>query len=96
MIIFNIYALDYTDADAINRRMAVRPNHFEGIETLKSGNNYVVGGALLDDDGKMIGSGMIVKFETEAEFYAYLKQEPYVKGAVWGNVTIKKMKIAGM
>ena len=96
MIQFNIYALDYTDADALNRRMAVRPAHFEGIEKLKKNGNYIIGGALLDDDGKMIGSNLIVQFETEAEFYSYMKIEPYVLGIVWGNITIRKMRIAGL
>jgi uncharacterized protein len=95
MIQFNIYALDYTDADALNRRMAVRPAHFEGIQKLKDNNNYIIGGALLDDAGKMIGSSLIVQFETEAAFYDYLKVEPYILGIVWGNITIRKMKIAG-
>jgi uncharacterized protein len=96
MIQFNIYALDYTDADALNRRMAVRPTHFEALKSLKDGGNYIVGGALLDDEGKMIGSTMIVQFETEAEFYDYLKKEPYIKGAVWGNITIRKMRVAAL
>jgi uncharacterized protein len=94
MIQFNIYALDYTDADALNRRMAVRPAHFEGMQKLKDNGNYIIGGALLNDDGKMIGSTLIVQFATEAEFYGYLKVEPYILGIVWGNVTIRKMRVA--
>jgi uncharacterized protein len=96
MIQFNIYALDYTDADALNRRMAVRPSHFEGVNKLKENGNYIIGGALLDDADKMIGSTMILKFDTEAAFYEYLKTEPYVKGAVWGNITVRKMRVASV
>ncbi len=94
MIQFNIYALDYTDTDALNRRMSARPAHVEGAKFLKENNNFIIGAALLDDAGKMIGSNMIVQFETEAEFYAYLKSEPYVTGAVWGNITVRKTRVA--
>ena len=96
MIQFNIYAIDYTDADALNRRMAVRPAHFEGIQKLKDKGHYIIGGALLDDDGKMIGSSLIVQFETEAAFYEYLKIEPYILGIVWGNITIRRMRVASL
>ena len=41
MIQFNIYALDYTDADALNRRMAVRPAHLEGVKKLKDTGNFI-------------------------------------------------------
>ena len=31
---FALWAMDYTDEDAINRRMAVRPQHMEGCKPL--------------------------------------------------------------
>ena len=96
MIQFNIYALDYTDAAALNRRMAVRPAHLEGVKMLKQNGHYIIGGALLDDADKMIGSTMILQFETEAAFYDYLKTEPYVQGVVWGNITVRKMRVASI
>jgi uncharacterized protein len=94
MIQFNIYALDHTDKEGLNRRMAARPAHLEGVKRLKENGNYVIGAALLDDADKMIGSNMIVQFETEAVFYDYLKIEPYVTGVVWGNITIRKTRVA--
>jgi uncharacterized protein len=94
MIQFNIYALDHTDSEGLNRRMAARPSHLEGVKRLKENGNYVIGAALLDDADKMIGSNMIVQFDTEAAFYDYLKTEPYVTGVVWGNITIRKTRVA--
>ena len=94
MIQFNIYALDHTDKEGLNRRMSARPAHIEGVKKLKENGNYVIGAALLDDADKMIGSNMIVQFETEAAFYDYLKTEPYVTGVVWGNITIRKTRVA--
>jgi uncharacterized protein len=96
MMQFNIYALDYTDVDALNRRMAVREQHLAGAKKLRENGNLLIGGALLDDEGKMIGSSMVLQFETEVEFYDYLKQEPYVSGVVWSNITIRKMRVANV
>jgi uncharacterized protein len=94
MIQFNIYALDHTDSEGLNRRTAARPSHLAGVKKLKENGNYVIGAALLDDAGKMIGSNMIVQFDTEATFYEYMKTEPYVTGVVWGNITIRKTRVA--
>jgi uncharacterized protein len=94
MIQFNIYALDHTDSEGLNRRMAARPAHLTGVKNLRDNGNYVIGAALLDDAGKMIGSNMIVQFDTEAAFYEYMKTEPYVTGVVWGNITVRKTRVA--
>ena len=69
---FVIYAKDGVDEQAIDRRMAVRPTHFEGIKKLKEAGNYILGGAILDNNGKMIGSTMILQFETEEAFQELL------------------------
>jgi uncharacterized protein YciI len=58
-------AFDYTDAGAIQRRLNVRPLHVERVKQLKATGNFVVGGAMLNDDGDMIGSTMIVQFESD-------------------------------
>lgn len=94
MIQFNIYALDHTDKEGLSRRMAARPAHLEGVKQLRDNGNYVIGAALLDEAEKMIGSNMIVQFETELAFYDYLKTEPYVTGAVWANITVRKTRVA--
>ena len=93
---FIIYALDHIDNDAFNRRMAARPAHLERMKSLRDNNNYVLGAAILDENEKMIGSNIILQFETEAAFYDYLKTEPYVLGAVWGNIKINKTRVANL
>ncbi|MDZ7880372.1 MAG: YciI family protein [Saprospiraceae bacterium] len=96
MIQFVIEALDHTDAEGLNRRMAVREKHLEGASVLKHNGNYVVAGAKLDSDGKMIGSTMVVQFPTEADFKAYFDNEPYVKGNVWGKINVYKFRVANI
>jgi uncharacterized protein YciI len=62
-----ITAYDYTDAGALQRRMQVRPSHFEGARKLKENGNFIMGGAILNDEGKMIGSVMVMQFENEEQ-----------------------------
>ena len=91
-----IIAFDHTDEDAINRRMAVRPTHFDKVTSLKKSGNFIIGGAILDASGKMIGSNMIVRFENEAALQDYLKSEPYVTGKVWKKINTYPMKVANV
>jgi uncharacterized protein len=94
MIQFIIEALDGTDSEAINRRMAARPSHLAGAKTLKDSGNYILGGAKVDDAGKMIGSTMVLQFETEEDFNRYYAQEPYVVGRVWDTIKVYKFRVA--
>jgi len=94
MIQFLIHALDHTDAEAYDRRMAARPAHFEGASQLKANGNFIIGSAILNDEGKMIGSNMILQFETEEAFQQYYEAEPYVAKGVWGNINVYKTRVA--
>lgn len=87
---FVIIGLDGTDKDAPARRRAVRQDHIAmGDKLLVSGNLWY-GAALLHDDGSMKGSMYVVDFESESRLQEYLKQEPYVVGDVWQDITIHK------
>jgi uncharacterized protein YciI len=70
-----ITGYDYTDEGALERRMNVRPLHLDGAAGLRASGNYVLGGAILDDSGRMIGSMMVLQFETEQELEAWKQQD---------------------
>jgi uncharacterized protein len=89
-----ITAYDYTDAGALNRRMKVRPDHFEGARELKKASNFIFGGAILNDDGKMIGSVMVMQFETEEQLEKWKQTEPYITQKIWETYEIKPFKLA--
>ena len=89
-----IIARDGTDPEALQRRMTVRPSHFKGVHQLKDNNNYIVGGATLDEKGNMNGSVMILQFETEDEMKAWYEHEPYVMGKVWQTIEVKSFRVA--
>ncbi|GAA4421208.1 YciI family protein [Nibrella viscosa] len=91
-----IHAYDYTDEQALDRRMAARPNHFETARGLKANGNFVIGGALLDPEGRMIGSMMVVEFESEEQLQQWLQNDPYVTGRVWEKIDVKPFRPAAV
>lgn len=89
-----IIARDGNDDQALARRLQVRPSHLQSLKKLKISNNFIVGGATLDEEGKMNGSVMIVQFETREEFDAWYKSEPYINEKVWKEVEVKSFRVA--
>ncbi|HZX60090.1 MAG TPA: YciI family protein [Mucilaginibacter sp.] len=89
-----VTAYDYTNDGALQRRMGARPHHLDGAKDLKENGNYVIGGAILNEEGNMIGSVMIVQFETEEELQAWQRREPYITQKVWETVDIKSFRVA--
>lgn len=91
---FLVVAYDGTDADAPARRLAVREAHLEGVRRMAADGSMVLGGALLDDAGAMIGSACIVDFESRAALDAWLETDPYVTGGVWRQITVTPFRRA--
>lgn len=89
-----VTAYDYTDADALQRRMNVRQHHLDGVKELREKGNYINGGAILNAEGNMIGSAMMVQFESEEALEAWKQQEPYITQKVWETVDVKPFKLA--
>lgn len=90
---FVVTALDYTDADALNRRMARREEHLAGVRQLIADGRFLSGGAILDDDGKMIGSTLHLDFPTRADLDAQLGGDPYVSGKVWETIDVRQARL---
>ncbi|GAB3316359.1 YciI family protein [Larkinella ripae] len=89
-----IHAYDYTDEQAHDRRLAVRAQHFDGARRLKTAGHFVLGGALLDPAGKMIGSMMLLDFDSEDQLNDWLQNEVYLTGKVWERVDVKPFRQA--
>jgi uncharacterized protein len=91
-----ITAYDYTDNGALDRRMNVRPYHLDGAKKLKETGNYVLAGAMLNEEGKMVGSVMILQFENEEGLEKWKQNEPYIAQKIWESVDIKPFKVASV
>ena len=75
----------------LEKRMAVRPRHLEGMAKL--GEHIALAGGLLDDKGKMKGSVLVLDFEDRAALDDYLKNEPYVIEHVWEKIEIETVNV---
>ena len=89
-----IHAYDHTDANALDRRMAVRPAHLNYVRQLKADGQFIVGGALLDSEGRMIGSMLMLHLETDEQLTDYLNTDPYIVQGVWDKVDVKPFRQA--
>ena len=91
-----ITAFDGTDENAFERRMNVRSFHLEGAKKLKENGNFIIGGAMLDEEGKMIGSTMILQFENPSELQDWIDNEPYLLQKVWEKFEVKPFRVANV
>jgi uncharacterized protein YciI len=94
MFQFLIIAKDGTGKAALEKRLAARPFHLEGARKLKGTGHFILGGAMLDENGHMNGSMMVVQFETEEEMKSWFDNEPYVTAQVWNEVEIIPFRVA--
>ena len=75
----------------LEKRMAVRPRHLEGMKAL--GRQIIVAGGLLDERGKMKGSALVMDFPDRAALDEYLNNEPYVVEGVWQKIEVEIMNV---
>lgn len=90
---YAVVAYDYTDDEALERRLAHRDTHLAGVRELARQGKFLSGGAILNDDGKMIGSNVHFRFADRADLDAWLETEPYMTGRVWEQVDIREVKL---
>ena len=81
----------YDGEGMLDKRMEVRPRHFEGMERMKE--HTLCAGGMLDEDGKMIGSLLVMEFQTREELNEYLANEPYVVENVWERIEVERMNV---
>ena len=81
----------YDGEGMLDKRMEVRPLHLEGMERLKK--HLIAAGGLLDGEGNLKGSALIMEFQNREELDEYLANEIYVKEHVWDKITVERMNV---
>ena len=81
----------YDGEGMLEKRIEVRPRHLEGMKAL--GKQIICAGGLLDDEGKMKGSALVMEFPDRAALEEYLKNEPYVVEGVWQKIEVEPMNV---
>lgn len=88
-----LLAYDGTDSDAQNRRARIRPEHLRKIKILKERGEFLIGGAILDNHGNMIGSMILYDMPDRETLDERLKNEPYIYGNVWKKIEIVPFRL---
>lgn len=91
---FLLLAYDGTDSEGLRRRMNVREDHLKKISGLKKAEEFLFGGAILDESGKMIGSMIVYDFPDRQALDERLKNEPYITEGVWEKIEIQPFRLA--
>lgn len=81
----------YDGEGMLDKRMEVRPRHLEGMKAL--GRQIICAGGLLDEEGKMKGSALVMEFSSRADLDVYLTSEPYVVEGVWQKIEVETMNV---
>lgn len=91
---FIIIAQDGNDEQALERRMAARESHMAYSEVAAKTGEQIVAAAMLNQDENMVGSVMIVDFDSIEKVNEWLDTEAYITGDVWQDVQIIPCKVA--
>ena len=90
---FAITAYDGKDEGALERRMAVRPQHLENIARVKETGSVVCAGGITNEAGQLVGSVVVLDFDTKEQFDDYMESEPYIKAGVWQDITVNTVNV---
>jgi uncharacterized protein YciI len=91
---FLVVAKDGTDEGALARRRKTRPTHLESIGPLVDAGVVLVGGAILNEVGDMIGSMLLLDLPGRQDLDAWLAQDPYVTDGVWQEIEVHPFRTA--
>ncbi|MEW5843016.1 MAG: YciI family protein [Bacteroidota bacterium] len=92
---FIVIAYDGTDDKALERRMAVREKHLKFAQKMFDEGKWLYASAILNDDGKMIGSMIVCDYPSRSELEEqWLKIEPYILGNVWQKINVHRAMVA--
>ena len=76
------------------RPTGVWPAHLDRVKIAREAGNIIAGGAILDENGEMIGSTIYVEFESREALDEWIDQDPFVKGNVWQDITVVPIRLA--
>ncbi|KAA8669678.1 YciI family protein [Clostridium sp. HV4-5-A1G] len=91
-----VIAYDGTGEKVTKRRLAVREQHLKIVEENFKAGRQIYGGAILDDNKKMIGSMMVMNYENREALNKWMETEPYISEKVWDKIEIQSFSTASI
>ncbi len=87
-MLFAVIRHDHPDSLAL--RMSARPKHLEYLQTVL--HMIMYGGALLDGQGKQIGSMLIIDAADQAEADAFADADPFVAANLFARSSVEPFR----
>ncbi len=87
-------AMDGTDEGAPARRQAMREAHVARVRGMAADGTLAMGGAILDEAGRMRGSITVTRHATDEAARAWMAEDPYVTGGVWQDISLYGTRFA--
>lgn len=81
--------------DGLERRLVQRDAHLAGANKLKAEGKLLYAVAI-KEEGKMVGSVMVMNFANDEEMEEWRVNEPYITGKVWEFIEITEGAVAPM
>ena len=81
-------------ADAAEKRKQVRDQHLREIEPHVKAKRVLMGGAIFDDEGNVIGSGLVAEFGSRETLDEFLHSDIYTREGVWESFEVYPFKRA--
>jgi uncharacterized protein YciI len=76
--------------NSLGLRLSERPRHLEYLEVVLEKIMY--GGALLDDEGKQVGSILLIEETDKAAAEAFAAADPYVDANLFASTSIRQFR----
>ncbi|MDR3533767.1 MAG: YciI family protein [Rhodopila sp.] len=73
--------------NSLDLRLSERPKHLEYLKTVL--DKIMYGGALLDDDGKQVGSVLMIDVADKAAAEAFADADPFVDAGLFASTAIR-------
>jgi uncharacterized protein YciI len=87
-MLFAVIRHDRTNG--LGLRLAERPKHLEYLKTVL--DQIMYGGALLDDEGKQIGSMLIIDVADKGAADAFAAADPYVDAGLFASTSVRQFR----
>jgi uncharacterized protein len=88
-----VLAWDVDGEDGVARRDATRPAHATSIRAEWEAGHVLLGAGILDDDGTVRGSLVIVEYPSRDDVDRYLASEPFVTESVWERIEVHPLRV---
>ena len=89
MALFALFCLD--KPNALELRMATRPSHVAYLQT--KGESLKLAGPLLDAQGDMMGSMLVIEAQDLTAAQAFADADPYAQAGLFASVAVHEYRV---